>query len=135
MNRNKLIELCKLAVVHHTKWCNRDSYCAQQGIQSIYKGLTAGLDFRIITKEIDEDYHSNDNILIVEFLQPIDLEKLKNGEKLEISELEEYFEDCDPNHEDEMFSGGDIDFESEFTKTYMPTRKRLEDCGIGEDWY
>jgi len=56
--RKELIEICKDAVVHHTKWKNRDSFSAQKSIQSIYKGLTAGLNFRVVTKEINPDYHS-----------------------------------------------------------------------------
>ena len=135
MTREQLIELCQNAVVHHTKWNNRDSYSAQKGIQSVYEGLTAGLDFRIVTKEISPDYHSDDRTLIVEFLQPIDFDKLKTAEHLEISSREDYFEDCDPEHESEMFDGDGIDFYSSYTQTYIPTRQRLEECGIGNDWY
>lgn len=135
MNREELIELCQDAVVHHTKWDNRDSYSAQKGIQSIYEGLTAGLDFRIITKEIDPVYHSCDRILIIEFLKPIDLNKLKNAKHLEISSRDDYFKDCDPEYEGEMFDGNGIDFYSTYTQTYMPTRMRLEECGAGNDWY
>jgi hypothetical protein len=135
MKREDLIELCKDAVVYHTKWRNRDSHLAQKGIQSIYKGLTAGLDFRIVTKEISPDYHSDDTYLIVEFLQPIDFEKLKSAKNLEISSREDYFKDCDPEYESEMFDGDGIDFYSKYTKHYMPTRQRLEEIGIGNDWY
>jgi len=34
-----------------------------------------------------------------------------------------------------MFDGEGIDFYSSYTQTYMPTRQRLEECGIGNDWY
>lgn len=135
MKRQELIELCQDAVVHHTKWQDRDSYSAQKNLQSIYKGLTAGLDYRIITKEIDTDYHSDQDTIIIEFLQPIDLDKLKTGKYLEISSRDDYFEDCDPSFETEMFYGEGIDFESNYTKTYMPTRKRIEEVGLGNDWY
>lgn len=135
MTREELIELCQGAVVHHTKWDNRDSYSAQRNLQSIYEGLTAGLDFRIITKEIDPEYHSDDRTIIIEFLQPIDLEKLKNGKHLEISSRDDYWKDCDPNYEGEMFDGNGIEFDSSYTQTYMPTRKRIEEVGIGNDWY
>jgi len=135
MNRQELIQLCKDAVVHHTKWENRDTYISQKNIQSIYKGLTAGLDYRIITKEIDPDYHSNEEILIIEFTQPINLYNLDKGKYLEISSREDYFRDCDPDYETEMFDGGGIDFDSNYTQTYMPTRKTIELCGIGNDWY
>lgn len=135
MKREELIQLCEDAVVNHKKWRDRDSYSAQKNIQSIYKGLTAGLDYRIITKEIDKDYCSDESTLIIEFLQPIDLDKLKTGKDLEISSRENYFKDCDPDYETEMFDGDGINFESTFTKSYMPTRKRIKKCGIGNDWY
>jgi len=126
--REELIEICKDAVVHHTKWHNRDSYSAQLGIQDVYKGLTAGLPFSILG--------STDNRTIwIKFLQPIDFDILENGEHLEISSREDYFRDCDAEYETEMFDGNGIDFNSTFTETYMPTRERLEECGIGEDWY
>lgn len=134
MKRSELIQLCQDAVVHHTKWQNRDSYSAQKSIQSIYKGLTAGLDFRVVTKDINEDYHSDERTLIIEFIQPIDHSKLKDAKNLEISEREDYFRDCDPDYETEMFDGYGIDFLSNYTQTYMPTRKRLEECN-GDDWY
>lgn len=136
MTREELISLCEDSVVHHTKWQNRDSYSAQKGIQSIYEGLTAGLDFRIVTAEIDPSYHSNSQHLIIEFLQPIDFDKLnKNLSYLSISSREEYFEDCDPEYESEMFEGEGIDFNSDYTQTYMPTRERIDYFGVGNDWY
>lgn len=134
-SRDELISICKDAVVHHTKWQNRDSYSAQKGIQSIYKGLTAGLKFRVVTKKIDPDYHSNDWTLIIEFLQPINFEKLETGLHLDISSREDYFKDCCPDYECEMFDGDGIDFQSTFTQTYMPSRQKLESVGTGNDWY
>ena len=134
MEITELIELCKNAVVHHTKWNNRDSYSAQKSIQSIYEGLTAGLDFRVVTKEIDADYHSDDRNLVVEFTQPIDKDKLNESEYLEISSREDYHKDCDPDYETEMFDGTGIDSGSNYTQTYMPTQKRLDECN-GDDWY
>lgn len=128
MTREQLIELCKDAVVHHTKWNDRDCYSAQRGIQSIYEGLTAGLDF---TYKEDKDGKTID----IEFTQPIDFEKLRTGKHLDISSREDYFKDCDPDYETEMFQSEGIDFNSSWTQTYMPTRKRIEEVGIGEDWY
>lgn len=133
MNREELIQLCQMAVVHHTKWNNRDSYSAQKGLQSIYFGLTAGFNFRIVTKEVSSDYHSDDDTLIVEFLPPFD--NIENAKPLKISSREDYFKDCDPEHETEMFDGEGIDFDSSFTKTFMPTKKRIENVGVGNDWY
>lgn len=134
MNREELIKLCKKAVVHHTKWDNRDSYLAQESIQSIHEGLTAGLDFRVVTKEIDPNYHSGERTLIVEFIQPIKKDKLKEACHLKISSIEDYHKDCDPDYEMEMFNGGGIDFDSDYTQSYMPTKKRLDECN-GNDWY
>ncbi len=135
MTREQLIELCQDAVVHHTKWSDRDSYCAQKGIQSVYEGLTAGLRFRVVTKKHDASYHSDEKTLIIEFLQPIDFQKLKKAKRLEISTIEDYFKDCDSEHQSEMFDGDGIDFYSSYTKTYMPTRQRLDEVGKGNDWY
>lgn len=127
-SRKELISICKDAVVHHTKWGDRDSYSAQVNLQSIYKALTAGLPY-----EIDED--TDDNTIWIKFKQPINLRKLNKGEYLNISSREDYFIDCDPNYETEMFDGYGIDFTSDYTGSYMPTRKRLEDVGEGNDWY
>lgn len=135
MTREELIQLCKDAVVHHTKWQDRDSYSAQRNVQSIYKGLTAGLEFRIVTKEIDAEYHSDNEVLIIEFMKPIDFNKLDKGLDLEISSREDYFKDCDPEQDTEMFDGDGIDFYSNYTQTYMPTREKINSVGIGNDWY
>lgn len=81
------------------------------------------------------DYHSNSKTLIVEFIQPIDFDKLENGKVLRISSREDFFRDCDPEYETEMFDGEGIDFYSNFTQTYMPSRECLDSCGIGNDWY
>ena len=43
--------------------------------------------------------------------------------------------DLSAMYEGEMFDGEGIDFYSSYTQTYMPTRQRLEECGIGNDWY
>lgn len=133
MKREDLIKLCEDAVVHHSKWEDRDSYLCQQSIQSIYKGLTAGLDFVVVTKEKDNDYHSDDDTLLIRFPHPIDLERLKKGKHLKISTRDDYYRDCDPDYETEMFDGGGIDFESSYTQTYMPTRKCLNEAN-GGDW-
>ena len=132
--REELIQICVDGVVHHTKWQNRDSFSAQKSLQSVYEGLTAGLDYRIVTKEINPDYHSSKDTLIIEFMQPIDLNKLKEAKHLEISDREDYFKDCDPGHESEMFDGEGIDFYSTSTQTYIPSREKLDFCK-GEDWY
>ena len=127
--REELISICEAAVVHHTKWSDRDSYAAQKEIQSIYEGLTAGLDFEI-------DSNTDDHTIWISFPQPIDLDKLdKNGLYLDISSRDDYFEDCDPEYETEMFDGYGIDFKSSYTSGYMPTKKRLEEVGEGGDWY
>jgi len=135
VNRKQLIKICEDAVVHHTKWMDRDSFLAQMKLQSIYKGLTAGLKFRIVTKEIDPEYYSDDKTYIIEFIQPISFIKLNQGKDLLISTRDEYFKDCDPDYESEMFDGDGIDFYSNYTTGYMPTREHLNNVGIGNDWY
>jgi len=134
-SREELIKLCEDAVVHHTKWQDRDTYSAQKGVQSIYKGLTAGLDYLIVTKEDDNDYHSDEDTLIIEFIQPIDFDKLEKGLELKISSREDYFKDCDPNYDSEMFDSDGINFYNDWCSTYMPTRKKINEVGIGNDWY
>lgn len=126
--RDELISICRDAVVNHTKWGDRDSYSAQVNLQSIYKALTAGLPYTI-------DKDTDERTIWITFKQPIDLEKLNKGEYLNISSREDYFHDCDPDYETEMFDGYGIDFTSNYTGSYMPTRKRLEDVGEGNDWY
>jgi len=137
MEREELMKICEDAVVHHTKWRNRDSYVAQLSVQSAYRGLKAGLEFRVVTPEMNPAYHSDEGTLIVEFLQPIDFTKLEvvNEDSLKISSRQDYFRDCDPKLESEMFDGEGIDFYSRWTKTYVPSRTRLEAVGKGNDWY
>lgn len=132
--REQLINICERAVVPHEKWGDRDSYISQKNIQSIYKGLTAGLDFKIITKEDDPEYHSDEQTILIKFTTPIDFDKLEKGKELKISSREDYFKDCDPDYETEMFNGDGIDFHSDWTRTYMPTEKRLDEAN-GNDWY
>ena len=48
-------------------------------------------------------------------MQPIDFDKLEKGLHLEISSREDYFKDCCPDFECEMFDGDGIDFYSSFT--------------------
>ncbi len=127
-SRNKLIELCQRAVVPCTRWHDRDSYCAQRSVQSIYEGLTAGLKFHAYESEDGETIY-------VRFKQPIDIDKLRTkGLYLNIDSLENYWDECDPNFETEMFDGSGIDFRSSYTESYMPSEKRL-DRVEGDDWY
>jgi len=124
--REKLIELCERAVVHHSKWENRDSYSAQVLISSIYEGLTAGLEFEI-------NNQTDDYTIWIDFIN-VEKDMLKNSRCLSICGREEYFENCDPDYETEMFIGYGIDFNSNYTGGYMPTEKRLNNAE-GDDWY
>jgi hypothetical protein len=127
--REELISICEDAVVHHSNWQDRDSYLSQLSVQAIYKGLTAGIDFTI------GDSTTYKSIWIT-FTRPINMEKLETGKYLEISSREEYFEECDPERETEMFDSytNGIDWNGSYTTSYLPTRKRLEERGLGEDW-
>lgn len=128
--REELISICEDAVVHHTRWGNRDSYSSQVLLSDIYYGLTGGVPF-----EIEED--TDDRTIWILFSDDFDSEKLEyEGQHLSISSLEDYRQDCDPGYESEMFDGYGIDFyDKEGRKGgYMPTRKRLEEAS-GDDWY
>lgn len=135
MDRETLIQLCKDAVVHHTKWQNRDSFIAQKGIQGIYKGLTAGLSFKILTEENSPDYHSDEYTIIIQFDKVVNQEDLEKGLNLEISSREDFFRDCCPDYECEMFDSDGLDFSGDWVCQFMPSRKRIESVGIGNDWY
>lgn len=135
MDRETLIQLCKDAVVHHTKWQNRDSFIAQKGLQGIYKGLTAGLSFKILTKENSPDYHSDEYTIIIQFDKVVNQEDLEKGLDLEISSREDFFRDCCPDYECEMFDSDGLDFSDDWVCQFMPSRKRIESVGIGNDWY
>lgn len=124
--RKELIKICEDAVVPFHLWMNRDSFAAQMQIKTIYKGLTAGLDFTI-TSEDEETIHIKFN------LHYTNERKLKEfGKNLEISSREDYFKLTDFNNE--MFDSNGIDFNSSYLEGYMPTRKQL-DLVKGEDWY
>jgi len=135
MDRETLIQLCKDAVVHHTKWQNRDSFIAQKGIQGIYKGLTAGLSFKILTEENSPDYHSDEYTIIIQFDKVVNQDDLEKGLNLEISSREDFFRDCCPDYECEMFDSDGLDFSDDWVCQFMPSRKRIESVGIGNDWY
>ena len=121
--REELIDICEDAVVPYTKWNNRDSYAAQMEISTIWAGLVAGLDYRILPDTDDET-------IWIEFYN-IDLEKLDHVYNLNIDDLEDYREAFP---DDEMFIGYGIDFyHGNHFSGYMPTRERLEEVN-GEDW-
>ena len=124
--REELIDLCRDAVVHHTGWGNRDSYSSQVNIQEAYRALTAGWDF-----EIDPD---TDDRTVWVLLTPVSgIDTVRDGEWLSISSLDEYFQDCDPEYETEMFDCYRRYLDGPFT-AYIPTRERL-DQSAGGDWY
>lgn len=124
-SRQELIEICLDAVVDWSKWTDRDSYSAQKSIQSIYEGLTAGLEYDITRDENNAYYH-------IDFTQPINLTMLdQEGKYLEISSRDEYWEEN--GYESEMFDSYGIDFRTEYTSSYMPTREFLNYVD-GQDW-
>ena len=125
MDRETLIQLCKDAVVHHTKWQNRDSFIAQKGIQGIYKGLTAGLSFKILTEENSPDYHSDEYTIIIQFDKVVNQDDLEKGLNLEISSREDFFRDCCPDYECEMFDSDGLDFSDGWVCQFMPSRKSI----------
>lgn len=128
--REELIQLCRDAVVHHTKWGDRDSYSAQKGVQEVYRALTAGWDFEI---RLEHPVNSTSRTIWITLTPVEGVDVFKDGEWLNISSREEYFEDCDPEYETEMFDTYPETFKEPFT-TYLPTRERL-DQAAGGDWY
>lgn len=129
-SREDLIQICRDAVVPYTKWNDRDSYSAQRNIQSIYEGLSVGLEYTI---SIDG------NSIDIYFKPPTDaqLNDMVNN-YLEIDSRDSYIdwyiqengEDSNP----EMFDGYGIDWRSDYLGSYMPTRERLDNAN-GYDWY
>ena len=128
MTREELIQLCRDAVVHHTKWGNRDSYLAQVNIRKAYRQLTAGMEFEIEDGDRDNFIKSGEYTIWLNFPE----DNGKEGEDLAISSREDYFNDCDPERNTEMFDVWD-DSSFDFC-SYIPTRKRL-DLANGGDWY
>jgi trehalose-6-phosphate synthase len=128
LTRKQLIELCQKAVVHHTKWNDRDSYLAQKSVQSIYAGLTGNVSYT---------YTIEDNSIWITFKKPTKEQKDK-FEYLSIDSIEDYFEWYKNEYGDrylpEMFDGYGIDWNSDYLSSYLPTPERLEEVN-GSDWY
>ena len=61
--------------------------------------------------------------------------KIEKGLDLEISSREDFFRDCCPDYECEMFDSDGLDFSDDWVCKFMPSRKRIESVGIGNDWY
>lgn len=128
--REELIQICRDAVVHHTKWDNRDSYSAQINVQEAFRALTAGWDFSVCS----EGLLTTNSSTIWITLTPVEgVDVYKDGEYLNISSRDEYFEDCDPEYNTEMFDNYGESFDGAFS-SYLPTRERL-DTTCGDDWY
>ena len=124
--REELIQLCRDAVVHHTKWGDRDSYSAQKGVQEVYRALTAGWDFEIRLKH---PVNSTSRTIWITLTPVEGADVFRDGEWLNISSREEYFEDCDPEYETEMFDTYPETFKEPFT-AYLPTRERLDHAAV-----
>lgn len=46
--REFLIEICEKAIVHHSKWRNRDTFSSQCGLGKAWALLKAGCDFKVM---------------------------------------------------------------------------------------
>lgn len=71
-NRKWLIHLCEKAIVNHENWANRDSANAQAQVGRLWAYLSAGLPFRILTKQNCQNglYVTNDRIIWIEVEVP-----------------------------------------------------------------
>jgi len=126
LSREQLIELCEKAVVPCDKWHDRDSYCAQREIASIYSGLKAGIDYNATLDESGNTIH-------IDFTSPTEEQrKLIGNYNLPIDSLEQYREKF--GYDNEMFNGNGIDWSSNSLFSYMPSPKGLADSE-GGDWY
>lgn len=130
--REELIQLCLDVFVPYEKWNNRDSYCAQLTVQSIYQGLMSGLTFHI-------GEESDNHTIWIYFEKPNEEQLSKiNTFFLNIDSRDEYFEWYRKENGDEyvpeMFDGEGIDWRSSYFGGYLPARERLNEVN-GEDWY
>lgn len=127
-SREELISICEAAVVHCTDWCNRDSFGAQNQLNDIYEGLTAGFEYEIT--EVDKI----NGTIWINFISLPGVYP-RNCQYLDTCSLEDYFETCDPERETEMFNNSGIDWGSTGWKGgYLPTREKLI-IFEGDDWY
>ena len=131
--RKELISICEAAVVPYQKWNNRDSYAAQVNLDSIYKGLNAGVKYTL-TPEMNHSL-GYESTYIISFKKPTK-KQMSNlcSYSLNIDSREDYFAEF--GYEGEMFDGNGIDWNNSYDYRcgYMPTRKKLNEIN-GEDWY
>lgn len=66
--RDKIIALCDKAIVHHSKWSDRDTPEAQISVATIRAYLMAGCPFRIKTrkKNAHDDTVTNERTIWIE---------------------------------------------------------------------
>ena len=76
--RKELIEICELAIVQESAWCNRDSCSAQLNIGQAWAFLKAGVPYKILRKG---NLQTNDYIIWLEF-KPMDFGSFENGSRL-----------------------------------------------------
>ena len=123
LNRDDLICICRDSVVNHRDWHDRDSNSAQIQLNDIYNALTAGIEYT----------YKTDNRTIWITFEKATYDDLSKGSYLDISSIDDYRLDCDPNYENEMFEGHGLDLtDGDFG--YIPTRERLDEAN-GYDWY
>lgn len=76
--RKELIEICELAIVQESGWCNRDSCSAHQNVGQAWAFLKAGVPYKILRTG---NLQTNDYTIWLEF-KPKDFGSFENGKRL-----------------------------------------------------
>lgn len=114
--REKLIEICDMAIVNKLKWSNRDTAQNMIDVGTCYALLKAGCKFEIKTRENSDKYTScitDSKTIWIQFW----VKDFRWFDWLDADDKEYSDGRC---HSDYFF--------------YLPTKKRLESAK-GEDWY
>ena len=108
--KENLIEICEKSFIPQEKWNNRNSAMSQIALGQCYALLKAGCEFEIQYTEDSQGCNTDDRIIWVQFWVKDFM----------------YFEGV--NDDKRGNANSDYHF-------YLPTKKRINEVGIGNDWY